>query len=160
MNYSDKLKFESIIACNLYTIIDAVKLYRAVGLCDPNQCKGDKCELFVEFENGIRGCIYYFAKAMHTYMEDGHIFVSAPNGTVCTEYAIDGTPMFDGRKLFDRIKEPPMYKKDLVCLKCGHCYWTIKEGGFPRPICELDKKEYLDKDQCDDFVKDTRDWGR
>lgn len=93
-------------------------------------------------------------------LQGGHI-VPVYDGTVCTEYADDGTPMIDGRKIYDRIKEPPMYSKDLVCLKCDHNYWTIKEGGFPRPICELDKTEYLDKTSCENFTPDTRnDEGR
>ena len=90
-------------------------------------------------------------------MQTGHI-VPVYNGTVCTEYADDGTPMIDGRKMYDQIKEPPMYSKDLVCLKCDHNCWTIKEGGFLRPICNLDKTEYLDKTSCENFTPDTRDY--
>lgn len=89
-------------------------------------------------------------------IQTGHI-VPVYSGTVYTEYADDGTPMIGGHKMYDRIKEPPMYSKDLVCLKCDHNYWTIKIGGFPRPICELDKTEYLDKTSCKDFTPDTRD---
>lgn len=89
-------------------------------------------------------------------IQAGH-FVPVYSGTICTEYADDGTPMIDGRKMYDHIKEPPMYSKDLVCLQCDHNYWTIKVGGFPRPICDLDKTEYLDKTSCENFTPDTRD---
>lgn len=90
-------------------------------------------------------------------IQTGH-HVPVYNGTVCTEYAEDGTPMINGHKLYDRIKEPPMYSMDLICLKCGHNYWTIKAPGCPRPICELDKTEYLDKTSCENFTPDTRDY--
>lgn len=112
----------------------------------------------IENTGELRAC----AIAMHELADvidaqTGH-FVPVYGGTVCTEYADDGTPMIDGHKLYDRIKEPPMYRKDLVCLKCDHNYWTIKVGGFPRPICNLDKTEYLDKTSCENFTPDTRDY--
>jgi len=69
-----------------------------------------------------------------------------------------GTVWTPDMKVNNYEPEPPMYSRDLICLKCDHNYWTIKQPGCPRPICELDKTEYLDKTSCENFTPDTRDY--
>jgi len=86
------------------------------------------------------------------YMADLWQFVDygecVSGGTVWREGMIEKPNLF---------REPPMYSRDLICLKCDHCYFVVLEGGYPRPICEIDKVRYLNKTDCTDFTPDTRD---